>query len=104
MSTEQTTGEIKATREVKTVSISKERSWALILLMFLILVEIGGMAMLCYKFENPTATLKIVEEQHVRGAENALGAFSKGTCLRLRKGLQRSSFASRDNQGNVVCA
>ena len=59
MSTEQTTGEIKATREVKTVSISKERSWALILLTFLILVEIGGMAMLCYKFENPTATLKI---------------------------------------------
>jgi hypothetical protein len=59
MSTEQTTGEIKATREVKTVSMSEQRSWALILLMFLILVEIGGMAMLCYKLENPTSTLMI---------------------------------------------
>jgi hypothetical protein len=27
--------------------------------MFQILVEIGGMAMLCYKFENPTVTLTI---------------------------------------------
>jgi hypothetical protein len=27
--------------------------------MFLILVEIGGMAMLCYKLENPTSTLMI---------------------------------------------
>jgi hypothetical protein len=59
MSTEQTTGEIKSTRGVKTVSVSEQRSWALILLMFLILVEIGGMAMLCYKFENPTVTLTI---------------------------------------------
>jgi len=29
------------------------------LLVFLILVGIGGMAVLCYKLENPTATLMI---------------------------------------------
>jgi len=53
MSTEQTTGEIKATRDVKTVSMSEQPSWALLLLKLLILVETGDMAMLGYKFEIP---------------------------------------------------
>ena len=48
MSTEQTTGEIKATRDVKTVSMSEQPSRALLLLMLLILVETGDMAMLGY--------------------------------------------------------
>ena len=51
MSTEQTTGEIKPTRDVKTVSMSEQPSRALLLLMLLILVETGDMAMLGYKFE-----------------------------------------------------
>jgi hypothetical protein len=59
MSTEQTAGGIKATREVKTVSMSEQRSWASILLTLLIMVEIGGMTMLCYKLQNPTATVMI---------------------------------------------
>jgi hypothetical protein len=59
MSMEQTAGEIKATREVKTVSTSEQRLGALALLVLLILVGIGGMAVLCYKLENPTVTLLI---------------------------------------------
>ena len=39
MSTAQTTGEIKATREVKTVSTSEQRLGTLMVLVFLILVE-----------------------------------------------------------------
>jgi hypothetical protein len=59
MSTAQTTGEIKATREVKTVSTSEQRLGALMVLVFLILVGVGGIAVLCYKLQNPTATLVI---------------------------------------------
>jgi hypothetical protein len=59
MSTVQTTGEIKATREPKTVSTSQQRLGALIALVFLILVGVGGIAVLCYKLQNPAATLVI---------------------------------------------
>jgi hypothetical protein len=59
MPTEQTTWEINGTHEVKTVSTSEQRLGALMLLVFLILVVIGGMAVLCYKLNNPTVTLTI---------------------------------------------
>lgn len=54
MATEQKTGEITGSRKVKSVSTPEKRYEALILLVFLILVGIGGIAALCYKLQNPT--------------------------------------------------
>jgi hypothetical protein len=59
MPTEQPTGEIKTTSEVKTVSTSGRRSEAWLLLVFLILVGIAGIAALCYKLQNPTVNVTI---------------------------------------------
>lgn len=56
MAKEHTTGE---TSEVATVSMSERRLGILMLLVFLIVLGIGGMAMLCYRLENPSATQMI---------------------------------------------
>jgi hypothetical protein len=64
MSTEQTTEIIEARRLVKSTS-TPEQSWqALVLLVILILVGIGGMAALCYKVEHTAATRMIEDLSH----------------------------------------
>ena len=64
MLTEQTTEKIEAKRLVKSTSMP-ERSWqALVLLVILIVVGIGGMAALCYKLEHPAATRMIEDLSH----------------------------------------
>lgn len=59
MAKKQATGEMKATREVTTLSMSEKRLGVLLLLVFLIVVEIGSMAMLGYRLENPSTALMI---------------------------------------------
>jgi hypothetical protein len=54
MTTEQKTEEIKATQEEKSIYTPEKRYEALILLVLLILIGIGGIATLCYKLQNPT--------------------------------------------------
>jgi hypothetical protein len=64
MLTEQTTEKIEAKRLVKSTSMP-ERSWqALVLLVILILVGIGGMAALCYKLDHPADTRMIEDLSH----------------------------------------
>jgi hypothetical protein len=58
MSTKQTTEEIRAMGAVKNVSMPKQRWPALLFLVFLILVGIGGIAVLCYKLEHPTLQIR----------------------------------------------
>ena len=64
MSTEQTTEKIEARRLVKSTSMP-EQSWqALVFLVILILVGIGGMAALYYKLEHPADTRMIEDLSH----------------------------------------
>jgi len=64
MLTEQTTEKIEAKRLVKSTSMP-EQSWqALVLLVILILVGIGGMAALYYKLEHPADTRMIEDLSH----------------------------------------
>jgi hypothetical protein len=66
MSTEWTTEKIVARRLVKSTSMP-EQSWqALVFLVILILVGIGGMAALCYKLEHPAATRIMEDLSHGR--------------------------------------
>ena len=64
MSTEQTTEKIEARPLVKSTSMP-EQSWqALVFLVILILVGIGGMAALYYKLEHPADTRMIEDLSH----------------------------------------